>query len=146
MCRADKRRGFVQQDTYDEAMHILSEIFTFCKTLHARGYLRCGTDNFENSRENRTPEFRFFPNLAQLLQHVMCICVCASLNHRYWNISKRNDSGGKHYLESMVVDPHWFQCGSSSSILGHFGCRSSSGSRVQWPKSFVILTAEKKSF
>ncbi len=43
--------------------------------------------------------------------------------------------------ESSVVDPHWFYCGSGSSVLGQCG----SGSRVYDPK-FWHLIGEKIKF
>ena len=43
-----------------------------------------------------------------------------------------------------VVDPHWFQCGSGSSILGQCGSGSGSRSRLLMTKICKIFQLEKK--
>ncbi len=49
----------------------------------------------------------------------------------------------EEYRKGSVVDPHGFQCGSGSSILGQ--CRCGSRSRDLMTKHFTILQLKKKS-
>ncbi len=50
----------------------------------------------------------------------------------------------KMWLSGSVSDPHWFQCGLGSSILGH--CGSGSRSRVLMTKNGDKFIAEKFHF
>ncbi len=44
------------------------------------------------------------------------------------------------FIGSSFADPHCFQCGSRSSILGQCGCGSEPGSRIWWPKIVKIYS------